>query len=87
MFEIAVECRAVGIAEGAVLGEEVLENAVAGYRGGSAAINSLHADRLAGRPMEVDARNGVVVRFGKKHGVPTPLNKTMVTLLEAVQPH
>jgi len=44
---------------------------------------SLHVDRLAGNPMEVDARNGVIVRLGLKHGIPTPMNKVLVTLLAA----
>ncbi|HSO38966.1 MAG TPA: 2-dehydropantoate 2-reductase [Labilithrix sp.] len=87
MREIAMECRAVGLAEGAVLGEDVVEGAVTRYRdSASVAINSLHADRLAGRPMEVDARNGVVVRLGIKHGIATPLNKAVVALLDAAQP-
>jgi 2-dehydropantoate 2-reductase len=34
--------------------------------------------------MEIDARNGVIVRLGKKHGLPTPLNGTAVALLEAM---
>jgi 2-dehydropantoate 2-reductase len=87
MREIAMECRAVGLAEGAVLGEDVVDAAVSRYRdSASLAINSLHADRLAGRPMEVDARNGVVVRLGLEHGIATPLNKAVVALLDAVQP-
>jgi len=70
-----------------VLGDDVIERTIATYRDASAdSINSLHADRLAGRPMEVDARNGAVVRFGKKHGIATPLNKAVVALLEAAQP-
>ena len=44
---------------------------------------SLHADRLAGNPMEIDARNGVIVRLGAKHGIATPMNRTLVTLLGA----
>ena len=48
-------------------------------------LNSLIADRMAGRPMEVDARNGAVVRFGKKHDIPTPLNEMAVALLLAAQ--
>jgi 2-dehydropantoate 2-reductase len=47
-------------------------------------INSLHADRLAGRPMELDARNGVIVRLGQKHGIPTPANRMAVALIEAM---
>lgn len=79
------ECAAVGRAEGATIGQEVVEAAIAssasmaeGSVGGS-----LHADRLAGNPMEVDARNGVIVRLGEKHGIPTPMNRVLVTLLAA----
>lgn len=46
-------------------------------------INSIHADRIAGRPMEIDARNGIIVRLGRKHGIPTPINEMVVALLEA----
>jgi 2-dehydropantoate 2-reductase len=48
-------------------------------------INSLHADRLAGRSMEIDARNGVIVRLGRRHGIATPVNEMIVALLEAAQ--
>ena len=57
---------------------------LAGYRAGPAdGINSLHADRLAGRPMEIDARNGVIVRKGAAYGIATPVNAMVVALLEA----
>jgi 2-dehydropantoate 2-reductase len=80
------ECIAVGRAEGATLGDDLPERVLDGCRGGPPeSINSMHADRLAGRPMEVDARNGVIVRLGVRHGIPTPLNALMVTLLEAAQ--
>jgi hypothetical protein len=35
--------------------------------------------------MEIDARNGAVVRFGRKHGIATPLNEMAVALLVAAQ--
>jgi 2-dehydropantoate 2-reductase len=38
---------------------------------------------MAGRRMETDARNGVIVRLGEKHGIATPLNWMAVTVLEA----
>ena len=44
---------------------------------------SIHADRLAGNRMEIDARNGVIVRLGHKHGIATPMNQMLVTLLAA----
>jgi 2-dehydropantoate 2-reductase len=37
------------------------------------------------KPMEIEARNGIIVRRGRKHGIPTPLNSLIVSLLEAVQ--
>ena len=78
------ECIAIGRAEGAVLDDELVEEIIAGSRAGSPdSINSMLADRLAARPMEIDARNGVVVRRGAKYGIAAPLNQLMVTLLNA----
>jgi 2-dehydropantoate 2-reductase len=34
--------------------------------------------------MEIDARNGVIVRMGKKHRIPTPANSMAVALLESM---
>jgi 2-dehydropantoate 2-reductase len=33
--------------------------------------------------MELDARNGVIVRLGARHGIATPVNAMVVALLEA----
>jgi 2-dehydropantoate 2-reductase len=84
-LQIVRECIAVGRAEGATLDENVAEAVLKAYRAAPAdGINSLHADRLADRPMEIDARNGVIVRLGKQHGIPTPCNQMAVALLEAM---
>ena len=86
MRGIVRECIAVGRAEGALLDDSLVEKVVTGYRNAPPdSVNSLHADRIAGRPMETDARNGVIVRLGRNHGIPTPLNSTVVALLEATQ--
>jgi 2-dehydropantoate 2-reductase len=45
---------------------------------------SMYFDRLAGRPLEIDALTGAVVAAGERHGVPTPLNRMMLTLGRAV---
>ena len=84
------ECIAVGRAEGAVLDETVVEGVLQAYRNAPLdAVNSIQADRQAGRPMEIDARNGVIVRLGRKHGIATPYNEMAVALLEAMarSPH
>lgn len=84
MRALVGECVAVGRARGADLPDDLPEAVVAGYRAGPAdGINSLHADRAAGRPMELDARNGVIVRLGARHGIATPVNAMVVALLEA----
>jgi 2-dehydropantoate 2-reductase len=82
--EIVAECVAVGRAEGARLDDRTPQLVLDGYRSGPPdSINSLLADRLAGRRMEIDARNGVIVRLGEKRGIPTPCNRMAVALLGA----
>lgn len=78
------ECIAVGRAEGATLPDKLADQVVEWTRKAHPdSVNSLHADFVAGRPTEVDARNGVIVRLGAKHGIPTPLNQALAALLAA----
>lgn len=87
MRGMILEVVAVARAVGARLDDSLADRILAGQRGAPPdGINSLHADRLAGRTMEVDARNGAVVRAGLRHGISTPLNTMALTLLEALQP-
>ncbi|NBW06643.1 MAG: 2-dehydropantoate 2-reductase [Caulobacteraceae bacterium] len=85
MRTLVWECVHVGRAVGADLGDH-LPDWVVGRATTSPAdsVNSLLGDRLAGRPMEWDARNGVIVRLGKRHGIETPANAMASTLLSAV---
>lgn len=84
MKALVAECVAVGRAEGATLPDDLGDQVVEGYRQGPPdMVNSLLADRQAGRPMELDARNGVIVRRGAAHGIPTPANAMIVALLNA----
>jgi 2-dehydropantoate 2-reductase len=86
MLALAEECVAVGRAEGARLGDDLAASVVRGYQQvAPESINSLHADRMAGRPMEIDARHGIIVRLGEKHAIATPMNRLAVTLLTAAQ--
>ncbi len=79
------ECMAVGRAEGAVLEDGLPEDILARQRAAPPdGMNSIHADRAAGRPMELDARNGVIVRLGRRHGIATPYNDMAVALLAAM---
>jgi 2-dehydropantoate 2-reductase len=84
-LQIIRECAAVARAEGANLEENVADVVLAAQRAAPAdSINSMLADRQAGRPVEIDARNGVIVRLGRKHGIATPANSMAVALMEAM---
>lgn len=79
---IIAEIVAVGNAEGAKLDASVIEAVLdTCAKAPVDGVNSLHADRRAGRLTEIDARNGVIVRLGAKHGIPTPYNAMAVALI------
>lgn len=83
---MAAECVAVGRAEGAKLSDSLAGEVLAHYRKQPPdSVNSLLADRLAGRRMEWDARNGAIVRKGEKHGIATPMNRMAAALLQAAE--
>ena len=85
MRALVRECIAVGRAEGAQLDDDVVEAVVRQYRNAPPdSLNSMHADRIAGRRMEWDARNGVVSRLGTHHRVATPVSDTVASLLAAI---
>jgi 2-dehydropantoate 2-reductase len=45
---------------------------------------SMYFDRLAGRPLEVEALTGAVVAAADRHNIPIPLNRMLLTLLRAL---
>ena len=49
--------------------------------------SSLCNDILSCRQTEVDFINGAIVRLGAEHGVPTPVNKTLVAAVKALESH
>ena len=86
MRAIVRECVAVGRAEGAKIDDSMPDDIVARTRKAPRdSTNSMLVDRLNARKMEIDARNGVIVRLGRKHGIETPMNALMVAMLEAAQ--
>ncbi|MGV9798014.1 oxidoreductase [Mycobacterium sp. NPDC003449] len=78
------ECLEVARAEGATLGDEVPQAIIDGFQRSPADLStSILADRQAGRPLEWDSRNGVVLRRGRSRGIPTPIGDLVVPLLAA----
>ncbi len=78
------ECLTVARAEGAILSDDVPQEIVERFHRAPADLGtSILADRQAGQVLEWDIRNGVVQRYGRKHGIPTPLSDLIVPLLAA----
>ena len=81
---LAAETLAVARAEGADVTDAVADEIIDFITGlPDDAGSSILADRQAGRPLEWEARNGVVARHGRIHGVPTPISDVIVPLLAA----
>ena len=82
IFEEAV---AVGRAAGAHFEDDVVARSLATLMTyPEAAGTSMYFDRLAGRSLEVEALTGAVVAAGVRHGIATPLNRMLLTLLRAI---
>ena len=78
------ECLAVARAEGADLGDEVIDEIVDMLAQSPPDITtSMLTDREAGKPLEWDIRNGVILRKAAAHGLATPISEVVVPLLAA----
>jgi 2-dehydropantoate 2-reductase len=76
------ECLAVARAEGAHLGDDVVEDLVGMFtRAPEDMTTSMLTDRESHRPLEWDIRNGVIVRKAAAHGLQTPISDVLVPLL------
>ena len=81
---LAYECAAVARAEGAPLSDEDAD-AVIAWIGDLPpdAGSSILTDRLANRALEWEARNAVIGRLARRHGIATPVSDTVAALLHA----
>ena len=84
LIELMREVIAVARAQGLALDESLIAEQISWTERASAIRTSMMVDRERGRGMEIDALVGVVVRTGRKHGVPTPFSQSMLALLEAI---
>ncbi|MFQ5847375.1 MAG: 2-dehydropantoate 2-reductase [Candidatus Methylomirabilales bacterium] len=85
--EVMEEVRRVAAAEGIRLPEGMVDKLLRWTATAAAGMKtSTRQDLEAGKPLEVDALNGVVVRKGRAAAVPTPLNFALYALLKAVDP-
>ncbi|WP_232425762.1 oxidoreductase [Mycobacterium sp. JS623] len=78
------ECLAVARAEGANLRDEVIDEIIGMLAQAPPDLTtSMLTDREAGRPLEWDIRNGVILRKAAAHGLATPISEVLVPLLAA----
>ncbi len=81
---IVEEVMTVGRAEGARFADGFARQIVGLFTHPGGRGNSMYYDRRDGKPLEWDARNGVIQRLGVKHGIATPVADTIVPLLKAL---
>jgi 2-dehydropantoate 2-reductase len=80
------EIDAVGRASGVALPPDIVASTVSSIEEHLADLQaSMHTDLMAGRPLELDALNGAVVRLGQEAGVATPVNDVIYAMLKGFQ--
>ncbi|HEY0106754.1 MAG TPA: 2-dehydropantoate 2-reductase [Rhizomicrobium sp.] len=81
---IIEEVMTVGRAEGARFADGYAKSLIGFFSNPAGRGNSMYYDRRDGKPLEWDARNGVIRRLGAGHGIATPIADTIVPLLAAL---
>jgi len=84
-LKILDEAVAVARAEGVAVADDEPARAMATLFTFSGELGtSMYFDRLAGRRLEVEALTGAIVAAGERHGIATPLNRALLTLLRVI---
>ena len=82
---ILAEAVAVARADGARLAEDEAAQIVATLLSYAPELGtSMYFDRVAGRPLEVEALTGAIVAAGERYAIATPVNRALLTLLRAI---
>jgi 2-dehydropantoate 2-reductase len=81
--QILRECVEVARAEGVSLkiDPEELDRKIKGY----ANFSSMCQDIIKGKKTEIDFLNGKIIEIGQKHGIPTPVNRTLTCLIKFLE--
>jgi len=81
---IVEECISVGRAEGIELDMSILES-LEGVIPTYENYSSMCQDLMKGKRTEIDFLNGKVVEVGRRHGIPTPVNETITSLIKFLE--
>ena len=83
VLAVLKETEAVGRARGIALDDDLFMRTVSYLDSYAKDLKaSMHTDLERGRPLELEAINGAVIRLGKQLGVPTPMNLSIYALLK-----
>jgi 2-dehydropantoate 2-reductase len=83
MLEAASEVCAVAATQGVALDARALQSALLGMPAGMR--SSMQKDLAAGRPLELAAISGPILRIGRERGIPTPATAELVNRVAANQ--
>ncbi|MFN5446120.1 MAG: ketopantoate reductase family protein [bacterium] len=84
METVVTECLAVARAEGIDVPGDMHETVRNLASTMATQYSSTAQDLARGKKTEIDYLNGYVCRLGKQHGIPTPVNQTLLTLVKLV---
>lgn len=83
--DIVAECLAVAAAESIGVPDDVWENVVRIAETMPGQVSSTAQDLARRKRSEIDHLNGYIVRKGEAHRIPTPTNRTLHTLIKAIE--
>jgi len=86
MAALVEEARQVAMAAGVTAPPDAFARVLAVCESTAKNISSMLQDVRAGRPTEIEAINGAIVRLGQKLGVATPVNAEITRQVRALQP-
>jgi len=81
------EAITIAIAKGIKVREDMVEHVFKVAKATAANRSSMGQDVDRGRFTEIGAINGMIVSAGKRLSIPTPINETLVALVETLQGH
>lgn len=86
MKDVVAECFAIAAAEGVTFEEDVADFVEQIERTIPAGqLSSTAQDLAKGKASEIDYLNGTIMRLGIERGIPTPVNRTLYTLVKMAE--
>ncbi|MER2269074.1 ketopantoate reductase family protein [Methylobacterium oxalidis] len=85
MTEVVAECAAVARASGIRVPDDILATVLGLAEAMPEQSSSTAQDLARGRASEIDHLNGFIVRTGQELGIPTPMNRVLLTLVKLAE--